>query len=540
MFRTLATVLFVTLIGILSVGAQDETTPIPVTTEVVQQAFVNQDGIQFTFNAELADTVPIASDRCAERITPDMLVAYAAYIDASREAYRIPGAAVAIVCDGEIVWTEGFGVKNLQTGGEINADTLFGLGSITKPMTAIMIATLVEDGYMDWDAPISTYLPDFVHDEMTLRMMLSHTTGMPGTDLPLFGISDPEAMMDFIGNIEPTSEPGAAYTYQNQVFATAAYAAVLAEDSQENNPTDTYRYLMQSRVFDPAGMTTATFRVENANRGNHATPYQHIITQDMVTTGGNLRPINYEPAGSEEPVGGVLASANDMGAFMLTMLNGGQGVTGERVVDAGTLAEMWQPVYDFTNLPPHMDTYSAALGWELLTFNGVDTVTHTGQAHGSTATMIIIPDDGIGIAVMANTNNSGDFVQGAQWHLVEMLYEMDSTLGAMYTEKHTAEQQMIAGVLAPMPMTVELDSVQSYLGTYELAGLNAEPYALVWENDGLYLRRGQAVDFPLISAGDSTYMVTTLFTGVPVTLSTVDGVPHMNLGGMLDLTKAIN
>ena len=111
------------------------------------------------------------------------------YINSSMKEWKVPGASVAIVRDGAVVYMKGFGVRNVRTKQPVTADTLFDIGSCTKAFTAAAVAILVDEGKMQWDGKVNTYIPFFhlrdplADENVTIRDLLTHRTGVPGVDL---------------------------------------------------------------------------------------------------------------------------------------------------------------------------------------------------------------------------------------------------------------------------------------------------------------------------------------------------------------------
>ena len=149
-------------------------------------------------------------------------------------------------------------------------------------MTSTMIATLVDDGIVDWDAPVESLLPtfDLVRPEhearVTLRHLLSHQSGVSRSDVSLFlGVESPLGLVDAVIAIPMHSAPGERYEYQNQAYALAGFAASRAAGARYTNQSlyRTYERLMHERVFEPLGMRRTTLDIERVLRSNnHAWP----------------------------------------------------------------------------------------------------------------------------------------------------------------------------------------------------------------------------------------------------------------------------
>ncbi len=136
---------------------------------------------RFSAAAVLALLVAVPALAQADR---EPLAGLAAHIEQARELWKVPGVAVAVVKDQQVVFAEGFGVRSLATGGTVDADTLFAIGSNTKAFTATAIGLLVQEGRVSWDDPVLTHLPEFqmydplVTREITVRDLLCHRSGL--------------------------------------------------------------------------------------------------------------------------------------------------------------------------------------------------------------------------------------------------------------------------------------------------------------------------------------------------------------------------
>ena len=261
----------------------------------------------------------------AEPVLPPELVAdIEAYIEQMRELLNVPGVAVAIVQGGEIAYAEGFGVKEIGSDDPVTADTIFSIGSLGKAMTSMMVASLVDDGLIEWDTPLVEVMPQFqLSDEqatqqITLREALGMTTGLPNIDPILFlsGLP-PEDYVEYLADVPLAAPPGESYVYQNEMYSVGAYAAAMAAGAEYGvDLFSTYTDLMQERVFDPLGMTSATFSAAEAEASpNHATPHFQSLNANLTETGFDVTPTHYMDIDTIAPAGTARMSATDVGAF---------------------------------------------------------------------------------------------------------------------------------------------------------------------------------------------------------------------------------
>jgi CubicO group peptidase (beta-lactamase class C family) len=195
---------------------------------------------------------------------------------------EVPGAAVAIVQDGEVVYTGAFGVKALGSDDLITPETQFMIGSTTKPITTTMMATLVDDGIIAWDEPVVDVLPQFavsdpeLTQQFTLRNLVCACTGVPRRDLELLFNADDLTASDIVASLQTFqffTDFGETFQYSNQLVATGGYAAAAALDP-DGELYATYLEAMQTRIFDPLAMTNTTFDFDAVvARGDYALPH---------------------------------------------------------------------------------------------------------------------------------------------------------------------------------------------------------------------------------------------------------------------------
>ena len=175
------------------------------------------------------------------------------------EEWHIPGAAVGIVQDGEVIFAEGFGVTDCNTGQAVTADTQFSIGSSTKSFTTMALGLLVDEGLVDSDSPLRTLMPEFrmsdsgASERVCLRDMACHRTGLPRYDLMLFNpVFTRKDILDRLRYIKPTKELRASMQYNNLMFAAMS-------DTIRRVSGLTWEEFVRLRLLTPLGMTNSSF-----------------------------------------------------------------------------------------------------------------------------------------------------------------------------------------------------------------------------------------------------------------------------------------
>jgi CubicO group peptidase (beta-lactamase class C family) len=342
------------------------------------------------------------------------------------ETYQTPGVAVAIVRDGQIVYANGFGVRNPQ-GDPVTPETRMLIGSTTKTMTTLLMAQMVDDGAMDWDTPVVQILPTFavadpkVTQAITMQNMVCACTGVPRRDLELVFNSDDltaEKIIESLSTFEFFTGFGEAFQYSNQMVAAAGYLTALAAGGEYGALYNDYTNLLEERIFAPLGMDSTTFSFEEVLASdNYAVPYG-------LYTDFSFKPL---PLKVEEafldpiaPAGGVWSTVLDMANYMIMELNEGVAADGTRIVSAENLAHTWEPQIAISA----SDDYG--LGWIVSDFSGLQMLSHAGNTLGFTAEFAFLPERDLGIVVL--TNQRVSFLNGAvRSRLAEMLFEQPYT-----------------------------------------------------------------------------------------------------------------
>ncbi|MBI1877077.1 MAG: serine hydrolase, partial [Chloroflexi bacterium] len=188
----------------------------------------------------------------AKPLTPELLAEFETFIETARQRFRIPGAAVVVVQGNQVVFAKGFGVRELGQPDPVTPETVFAVGSTTKAMTSMLMATLVDGGSLSWDQPVVEIWPDFklsdpdVTPQIRVRDLLNMSSGVPRVDLVWSGAGlTAEQIMTSLADLPLATPPGQAYHYNNQIVATGGYIGALAAGGQFGNLRQGYIDLLQ-------------------------------------------------------------------------------------------------------------------------------------------------------------------------------------------------------------------------------------------------------------------------------------------------------
>ncbi|WP_069131652.1 serine hydrolase domain-containing protein [Rhodohalobacter halophilus] len=315
---------------------------------------------------------------------------------------RIPGAAVTIVADGRVVFQKGFGVKKAGSSEAVDDQTVFRLGSVSKGFASVLTGILVEEGYVDWDQPVSGYLDAFRLNDpeqtgrVQVRHLLSHTTGLPRhayTNLVEDGLQL-ERIIPRFEQVPLIAEEGRQIAYQNAAFSTV-------EKILEAQTGTDFNTLLIEKLFIPLNMEHASTSYEAIrNSENRALPHvYHSRSRGHVSVPISKKYYNAVSSG------GINASASDMGRWLLML-------TGHipEVVSKKTLDEISVPVANINNRRfsrywEGVNRSHYGMGWRVLDNHGQKIVYHGGYVNGYRSEIAFSPDDGVGISIMINTNS---------------------------------------------------------------------------------------------------------------------------------------
>ena len=245
--------------------------------------------------------------------------------------YDVPGLGLALVRDRDVVLVKGYGIEGARTGRPVTARTVFSTGSLSKSVTAAVALRMTESGGLDLDAPVTGYLSPTGtfrgFDDLTLRHLLSHTSGYP--PLPEWPLSTRREIVERLATVERPSGPGASWAYSNQNFILAGYVL----ESVAGRP---YEELARALLLDPLGMEHQSFGVAGLRSSEHAVPHRLDVLRGQV-------PVDYEGhLDPWSPSGGLNLSAEDLGRYVGFQLTG-LDREGRSLLSLESMAEMHRP-----------------------------------------------------------------------------------------------------------------------------------------------------------------------------------------------------
>jgi CubicO group peptidase (beta-lactamase class C family) len=383
--------------------------------------------------------------------------------------------AVSVVRDGAVVYSSGHGVVENARGAAVDDQTLFQIGSVSKAFTAAALALLADAGKLQWDDPVIDYLPEFrMHDpwvtrEFKIRDLLTHRSGLPlgAGDLLMFpeGKTTRDEIVHAMRYLKPATSFRSAFAYDNLLYIIAGEVVARVAGIP-------FEEFLEQRLLFPLGMRDCAATLERVDpAATTATPHM-LVDGALETTGSGI-------TGVAAAAGGINCSARSMARWMSFVLSKGLTAAGERLISEAQFAQLLKPVtllpapgYLVEHAGSHLNAY--ALGWNVSTFYGQQSLSHGGGVWGMTTFLMILP--GQGLAVFASGNQMSAAPRAIVNDLVDQF--LDGTVQdagkdwiAIISELYNSRQAAAAETVAQAAESRAADSkpslpVAAYAGTY--------------------------------------------------------------------------
>jgi CubicO group peptidase (beta-lactamase class C family) len=363
-------------------------------------------------------SISIAAAAIAAQLPAPDIQSTDALMQGLMSSHDVPGAAIALIKDGAVVLEKGYGFRDLETRVPVTAATLFNIGSISKSFTALGVVQLADQHQVDLDAPVVRYVPDLrlsdprAAQEITLRQLLSHTSGLPADEQ--WSENVPPTREGIVGEFATrpvTAQPGTRFQYCSRCVVLAAYVL-------ERITSQTWEAYTRTHIFEPLGMTTASFGPLGLEQAlDKARPYRHeALLGDVLVPWSRLQYLQ-----SLAPAGGIDANIDDMARYALLQLGDGT-LSGHTVVSAQMMAALHRPVIDVGAgwAPARIKNLHYALGWFTGADRDVDLLFHNGINPGFRAMIVLVPSTKAGVVVLTN-GESDAFTATVGRNLVEQL-----------------------------------------------------------------------------------------------------------------------
>lgn len=369
-----------------------------------------------------------------------------AYVEAVRKQFDVPGIAVAIVKDGEVVLERGYGVRELGKPAKVDQDTLFAIASNTKAFTAAALNMLAEDGKLDMDDRVIDHLPWFqmsdayVTREMRIRDLLAHRSGLGlgAGDLLFWPTTDysSEEVARRLREVPLSGSFRGRYAYDNILFGVAQLVIEQASGMS-------YEKFLRTRIFQPLGMRDTRYN------SDHLKPGDNVASGHAKANFKELQPAPRMTWANVAGAGGLYSSVHDMSKWMRTQLAGGvytdaQGHQ-QQLFNADSQKRMWSLLTPIPVSEPKVEALKAAKpnfygygeGWFLSDYRGQKLVWHTGGWPGMVSRVTLVPEQNLGVVVLTSQE------VGAAFNAITMQV-LDAYLQSPTTDWLAAYTQAVA------------------------------------------------------------------------------------------------
>ncbi len=446
--------------------------------------------------------------------------------------WNVHGTAIAIIKDGEVIHSRGYGWRDFEQQLPVDSETLFAIGSASKAFTATALGILVDRGLLEWDQPVRKYLPHFhlmdafADERITPRDLLCHHSGLPGHNMMWFGSpANRKELVERLAYLQPNRDFRTTFQYQNMMFVVAGFLV-------EALTGLTWEAFVQAEIFDRLGMSSSNFSVEvSSNSGNVALPYRLEDNQPVRVPFANIDVVG--------PAGSINSNLDDMVQWVRLQLEHGKAPNGQ-VISAENLEQIHTstsrvPDDFFGPLGQYPDLCfeSYGLGWFIQRFHGQRLIHHGGHIDGYGAFISFMPELNAGVVFLANDNRTF-YVLPLSLNIYELLmgYKPEPwssrVLDCLNQGEKIKTQNQDAALLARKTGTAPSHPLAEYTGEYAHPGYGS--LQILQQAAQLAIRYNSQV-FPLEHFHYDVFSGTYEEEGVP---KWVRILFHSNVDGKID------
>ena len=329
---------------------------------------------------------------------------FSEYVEKALKGFNVPGMAVAIVKDDQVIHSMGYGYRDVEKGQKVDSETIFAIGSSSKAFTTLCLGILVDQGKLDWETPVREYMPDFklfdpiATEKMTPKDLVCHRSGLPRHDLMWYNSPfSRKEIYDRMRYLEPNKDFRSTWQYQNLMFMTAGYLIEAVSGL-------TWEEFTQKYIFDKIGMSNSNFSVEDTKKKpNYSLPYEAKDDEVKALEFRNIDAIG--------PAGSINSSMVDMVNWLKLHL--GEKFGEEEVISESQLNEMHIPAmamppgfFDEGEFKAELGDLNYGLGWFMQSYRGHKLIHHGGNIDGFSAFVSFMPQEKLGVVVLTNLNSN--------------------------------------------------------------------------------------------------------------------------------------
>jgi len=390
-----------------------------------------------------------------------------AYMAQTMKEWKVPGVAIAVIKDGKVILSRGYGLRDTKNNLPVTPKTMFPIASITKSFTVATLATLSTEGKLDWDKPVRDSLPDFrLEDDfltarVTTRDLVTHRTGLPRHDASWYHTDTPRAeLVHSLRYMEKSKDLRQTFQYNNLMFVTAGYLA-----GQLNGSS--WEDAVRQRLFGPLGMTGSNFSVTDSQK---SPDYAHAYQKDDHE---EVHEVPILQADNVGPAGSINSNLEDMTQYLLLYLN--RGKHGERqIISPADIRQMTTPqmVIPTAGVDRELGFLNYGMGLFVTSYRGHKFVHHGGNLDGFSLLLSFLPDDNVGVVVLANMDGT-QLREVLTYNVYDRLLgldqaDWDARLMKRYLEFKKAEDEATKKSYIPRREgTSPSHPIEEYVGEYK-------------------------------------------------------------------------
>lgn len=396
--------------------------------------------------------------------------------------YQIPGLAIGVIVDGHLVYSKGFGYRDIEKKLPVTPSTLFAIGSCSKAFTSFLMGTLIDEGLFSWDSHVIDLFPEFrmwdqyATQNLTLRDLLTHRSGMPRHDFMWYNSTMSRAeFMSRLRHLEPSCDIRERYQYNNIMYVAAGFTV-------EQVTKKSWEDLISSRILQPLEMRQTNFSVRKMEmEADFASAY--------IDKGGKLKKVPLRDICVAAPAAGINSNISDLTRWVQMHLNGGVSDK-QALISPATLQEMHSPQVIITGVPESKESlmYAAGIGWNIASYKGHYLVSHDGGVDGFTSIVGFLPQQGVGVIILCNKNLTS-CPRYLSLEVIDRVLELPRAawlqegLDGLTKNKETQNEDKLKEDSLRKKGTSPSHALQDYVGEYSHPGYGI--IAINLENGGL-------------------------------------------------------
>jgi CubicO group peptidase (beta-lactamase class C family) len=414
--------------------------------------------------------------RAQETDIAKKLQGFDAYMEQTLKDWNTPGVGVGIVVGDKLVFAKGYGYRDYEKKLPFTAKTLQPIASNSKLFTAVAAGMLVEEGKLTWDKPVRESVPviqfynDQLNNNVTLRDMLSHRTGVTRHDLIWF--KSPftrKELFERLKYLEPQEPMRETFLYNNLMFAGVGQIIELKSGKK-------WEGFVRERIFMPLGMDTTCYTIADmVKQPDYGVPFRE--KRDSFEL---YKIPYYEDTEGVAPAGAIISNIDELSHWLIALMNEGK-YSGKQVLPANVLKATLQPAIALPNAS------GEALGyWELInsaygmgrwtaSYRGKLLAYHGGDLPGFHSQISFMPNEKIGVIVLVQTDHSAPLYNIISYNVYERLLVLDQTpwsqrqLQQRLANKKAATESRTKAGADRVPNTKPSHALNDYAGVYENA-----------------------------------------------------------------------